>query len=111
MQVSEEYIDTLNKFIDKNLPEDTHSILAQISCIEIFNGKQIFQQMKEGSADSKHVFFASNCWGISNYALYNSDINNKIYCVYTSLINKKNDFVSYTVIDDETIFDKYTNIK
>jgi hypothetical protein len=111
MEVSEEYIDALNKFIDNNPPNDIHSILAQISSIEIFNGKQIYQQMKEGNANSKHIFFASNCWGISSYALYNSDINNKIYCVYTSLINKKMNFCRYVVIDDETIFDKYTDIK
>lgn len=111
MEVSEEYIDALNKFIDNNPPNDIHSILAQISCIEIFNGKQIYKKMKEGNANSKHIYFASNCWGISNYALYNSDINNKIYCVYRSLINRKIDFLKYVVIDDETIFDKYTDIK
>ena len=94
MQVSVEYIDLLNKFIDKTPPKDTHSILVGISCVEIFNGKQIYKQMNEGN-------------GFSNYALYNSDITDKIYCVYTTCINGKNEFFSYTVIDDETIFDKY----
>ena len=107
MQVSVEYIDLLNKFIDKTPPKDTHSILVGISCVEIFNGKQIYKQMNEGNAESQHIFFAQNAGGFSNYALYNSDITDKIYCVYTTCINGKNEFFSYTVIDDETIFDKY----
>ena len=43
--------------------------------------------MNEGNAGSQHIFFAQNACGFSNYALYNSDITDKIYCVYTTCIN------------------------
>ena len=96
----------LDRYIKLKKPVEPHEILSSISCGEIAYGKQVYQKMKEHKTES-HEYFAENASGYTNYALYYSITTNNIYCIHTGYQYGKNNFINYTIINDEFIFDNY----
>jgi len=96
----------LEEYIKSREPVEPHDILGCISSGEIAYGKQVYQKMKKDKIHS-YEYFAENGYGYANYALYYSIDTNRIYCIHTGTQNGKNSFIKYTIIEDESIFDKY----
>jgi len=96
----DEFIESI---IESKEPVDPHQILATISSIENVYGKQVYQKMKKEEIRI-HEYFAENAGGYTNYALYYSSNTKKIYCIHIGMYGK---FENYSIIEDESIFDKY----
>ena len=115
MSVGESYLENLNNYIASNQPVDPHEILATVSCRGNRFGKEVYEQMIKGEEiingkPQSHKFFADSGSGYVNYALYHSPVTDKIYCVRSGYCMGKIIFTNYTIIEDSSIFDKYSGI-
>uniref|UniRef100_A0A6C0HZL7 Uncharacterized protein n=1 Tax=viral metagenome TaxID=1070528 RepID=A0A6C0HZL7_9ZZZZ len=104
LQLSQKQISYLEEFIKTNEPTNYENILGNISIGEIDTGILKYRELKNGEIEENYIIFGESGSGYNVYALYKSDISNKIYVIYVSIQTP----INYAIIENESEFYKFT---